>query len=220
MINATQLRAGMIIIHEGDLFRVTAVKHLTPGKGHGFMQTKLKNLKSGTGTEHKFRSEERVDRATLDTREMQYLYGEGDIHTFMDTETYEQTELPAEEVGDILPYMLPNHVVSIQFFDGSPVGVELASPVELEVVETEPALKGATASASYKPANRSFRPGSPLHSSGRSDSCGSRRGKIYRAGEIDTTRAHVFSTSFWSVSRLLLFSMTKSASARFWAMDI
>jgi len=152
MINATQLRAGMIIIHEGDLFRVTAVKHLTPGKGHGFMQTKLKNLKSGNGTEHKFRSDDRVDRATLDTRQMQYLYGEGDLHTFMDNETYEQMELSAEDVGDILPYMLPNQVVSIQFFDGSPVGVELTSAVELEVVETEPALKGATASASYKPA--------------------------------------------------------------------
>jgi len=152
MINATQLRAGMIIIHEGDLFRVAAVKHLTPGKGHGFMQTKLKNLKSGNGTEHKFRSDDRVDRATLDTRQMQYLYGEANLHTFMDNETYEQIELPAEEVGDILPYMLPNQVVAMQFFDGSPVGVELTSAVELAVVETEPALKGATASASYKPA--------------------------------------------------------------------
>lgn len=152
MINATQLRAGMIIVHDGSLYRVTAVKHLTPGKGHGFMQTKLKSLKTGNGTEHKFRSDDRVDRATLDTRQMQYLYGEGDLHTFMDSETYEQTEIPAEEVGDILPYMLPNQVVSIQFFEGSPVGVELTSAVELEVVETEPALRGATASASYKPA--------------------------------------------------------------------
>jgi elongation factor P len=136
----------------GDLFRVTAVHHLTPGKGHGFMQTKLKSLRTGTGTEHKFRSEDRVDRATLETRQMQYLYAEGDRHTFMDTGTYEQIELLAEEVGDILQYMLPNQLVSIEFFEGTAVGVELASAVELQVIETEPALKGATASASYKPA--------------------------------------------------------------------
>ncbi len=152
MINATQLRNGMIIIYEGDLYRVTAVKHLTPGKGHGFMQTKLKNLRTGAGTEHKFRSEERVDRATLESREMQYLYAEDDRHTFMDTESYEQTELSSDDVGDILPFLLPTQVVTVELFDGSPVGVSLGSAVELEVVETEPSMKGATASASYKPA--------------------------------------------------------------------
>ena len=152
MINATQLRNGMIIIYEGDLYRVTAVKHLTPGKGHGFMQTKLKNLRTGVGTEHKFRSEERVDRATLESREMQYLYAEDDRHTFMDTESYEQIELSSDDVGDILPFLLPTQVVTVELFDGSPVGVSLGSAVELEVVETEPSMKGATASASYKPA--------------------------------------------------------------------
>ncbi len=152
MINATQLRTGMLIIYEGDLYRVTAVKHLTPGKGHGFMQTKLRNLKTGAGTEHKFRSEERVDRATLESREMQYLYAEDDRHTFMDTESYEQTELSSEEVGDILPYLLPTHVVNMELYENRPVGVSIASAVELEVVETEPSMKGATASASYKPA--------------------------------------------------------------------
>ena len=152
MINATQLRNGMIIIYEGSLYRVTAVKHLTPGKGHGFMQTKLKNMRTGVGTEHKFRSDDRVDRATLESREMQYLYAEDDRHTFMDTESYEQTEFSSEEVGDILPYLLPTHLVNVDLFEGSPVGVGMASAVELEVVETEPSMKGATASASYKPA--------------------------------------------------------------------
>ena len=142
----------MIIIYDNDLYRVTAVKHLTPGKGHGFMQTKLRNLKTGVGTEHKFRSEDRVDRATLESREMQYLYAEDDRHTFMDTESYEQTELSSDEVGDILPYLLPTQVVNVELYEGSPVGVTLASAVELEVVETEPSMKGATASASYKPA--------------------------------------------------------------------
>lgn len=152
MINATQLRPGMVIIYDGDLYRVTSVKHLTPGNKRGFMQTKLKNLRTGLGTENKFRSEDRVERATLETRSMQYLYGDGDLHTFMDTESYEQISLPAQDVGDILSFLLPNHIVQIEFFDGKPVGISPPPSVDLEVVETEPSMKGATASASYKPA--------------------------------------------------------------------
>jgi elongation factor P len=142
----------MIILYEGDLYRVTAIHHLTPGNKRGFMQTKMKNLKTGIGTEKKFRSEDRLEQAMLDSRAMQYLYAEGDLHTFMDTQNYEQTSLPAEEMGDILQYLLPNQVVEIQFYEGKPVGINLPSTVELEVVETEPSFKGATASASYKPA--------------------------------------------------------------------
>ena len=152
MVQATQLRPGMIIIHEGGLFRVTAVHHLTPGNKCGFMQTKMKNLKTGIGTEYKFRSEDRVDQAILDNRQMQYLYAEGDLHTFMDTETYEQITLPAEDIGDLLSYLLPNSVVGIEFHDSKPVGINPPSTVDLEVVDTEPSMKGATASASYKPA--------------------------------------------------------------------
>jgi len=152
MIQATQLRPGMIILYEGDLYRVTAIHHLTPGNKRGFMQTKMKNLKTGIGTEKKFRSEDRLEQAMLDSRAMQYLYAEGDLHTFMDTQNYEQTSLPAEEMGDILQYLLPNQVVEIQFYEGKPVGINLPSTVELEVVETEPSFKGATASSSYKPA--------------------------------------------------------------------
>jgi elongation factor P len=142
----------MIIIHEGDLYRVTAVKHLTPGNKRGFMQTKLKNLKTGWGTEYKFRSEDRVEQATLETRMMQYLYKEGDLRIFMDTETYDQISLGKGEIGELLSYLLPSQVVEIEFFEGKPVGISPPSTVELQVVETEPTLKGATASASYKPA--------------------------------------------------------------------
>lgn len=142
----------MIIIHEGDLYRVAAVKHLTPGNKRGFVQTKLKNLKTGLGTEHKFRSEDRVEKAILETRTMQYLYGDGDLHTFMDAESYEQISLTAEEVGDLLSFLLPNQVVEIEFFEGRPLGISSLSAIELQVVETEPILKGATAAASYKPA--------------------------------------------------------------------
>jgi len=142
----------MIILYENDLFRVTAIHHLTPGNKRGFMQTKMKNLKTGIGTEKKFRSEDRLEQAMLDSRAMQYLYAEGDLHTFMDTQNYEQTSLPAEEIGDLLQFLLPNQVVEIQLYDGRPIGISLPSTVELEVVETEPSFKGATASASYKPA--------------------------------------------------------------------
>ena len=152
MIQATQLRPGMIIVHDGDLYRVTAVHHLTPGNKRGFMQTKMKNLRSGVGTEYKFRSEDRVDQAILDSRQMQYLYAEGDHHTFMDTQNFEQITLSAEEIGDLLLYLLPNSVVSIEFHEGNPVGINPPSSVDLEVVDTEPSMKGATASASYKPA--------------------------------------------------------------------
>lgn len=152
MINATQLRPGMIIVEDGELYRITAVKHLTPGNKRGFMQTKMKSLRTGLGTERKFRSEDRLEKAMLETRSMQYLYGEGDFHTFMDTDNYEQISLGAEEIGDILPYLLPNQVVEIEFFDGKAVGISPPSTVDLEVVDTEPSMKGATASASYKPA--------------------------------------------------------------------
>jgi elongation factor P len=152
MIQATQLRPGMIIIHEGNLYRITVVKHLTPGNKRGFMQTKMKNLKTGVGTEYKFRSEDRVEQATLQTRQMQYLYAEGNLHTFMDTENYEQIALNTEDIGDILPFLLPNEVVEVELYDGKPIGVSPPSTVDLEVVDTEPSMKGATASASYKPA--------------------------------------------------------------------
>jgi len=152
MINATQLRPGMIIVYERDLYRVSSVNHLTPGNKRGFMQTKMKNLKTGVGTERKFRSEDRLEQATLETRTMQYLYNEGELYTFMDTKNYEQISLSAEEIGELLSYLLPNHVVEIEFFEGKPVGISPPSTVDLEVVETEPSLKGATASASYKPA--------------------------------------------------------------------
>jgi len=152
MINATQLRQGMIIVHQGDLFRVASVRHLTPGNKRGFMQTKLKNLRTGVGTENKFRSEDRVEQATLEIRVMQYLYADRNVHTFMDTENYEQISLSAEDVGDLLSYLLPEQVVEIEFFEGTPVGINSPSTVELEVIETQPTLRGATASASYKPA--------------------------------------------------------------------
>ncbi len=152
MINATQLRTGMIIVRNGNLYRVTSVMHITPGNKRGLVQTKFKNIKTGIGAEHRFRSEDRIEQAILDARMMQYLYGENEIHNFMDTETYEQITLTDEQLGDFLSYLLPNQVVEMEFFEGKPIGINPPSFVELEVVETEPVLKGATATSSYKPA--------------------------------------------------------------------
>jgi elongation factor P len=125
-ISATQLRVGMIIVHERNLYRVSSVRHLTPGNKRGFMQTKLKNLRTGAGAEEKFRSEDRIERATLENRAMAYLYRDGDSLIFMDMETYEQISLSAELVGELLGYLLPGQTVQIEFYDGGPVGISLA----------------------------------------------------------------------------------------------
>lgn len=152
IIQATQLRVGMVIEFQGDLWRVMSVTHITPGNWRGMVQTKLRNVTKGNQTEHRFRSEDKVERAQLDQREMQYLYSDGSNYHFMDTETYEQIALTQEDLGDALNYMLPNTMVKVELHEGKPLGVELPKVVELTVVETEPGLKGATASNSPKPA--------------------------------------------------------------------
>lgn len=152
MINATQLRTGMVIRLKDDFWRVSSVQHVTPGKGRGMMQTELRNLKSGSKYEHRFRSNDRVETATLEERKMEYLYESGDQYVFMDPESYEQENLNADIVGDALQYLVPNLQVKVQFLEGAVAGVELPITVDLKVVETEPTLKSATAADSPKPA--------------------------------------------------------------------
>lgn len=152
MISATELRPGMIIVHNGELHRAHSVVHKTPGNLRGFVQAKLRNIKSGSMNEHRFRSEDRIEKATLDTHEMQYLYSDGTGHHFMNQETYEQVALQDEVVGEAMKYLLPETVITVDFYESNPVSVELPNVVALKVVETEPGMKGATASASYKPA--------------------------------------------------------------------
>lgn len=151
-IVATELRPGQIIVHNGQLHRVLSVVHITPGNWRGMVQCKLRNLKSGNQLEHRFRSEDRVEKATLDTHEMQYLYSDNSGHHFMNMETYEQVALSDEVLGDALSYLLPDTVVTVDFYEGNPVSVELPNTVVLTVVETEPPLKGATAAGGSKPA--------------------------------------------------------------------
>lgn len=152
MIQANSLRAGMCILHGGDVCRIMSVTHRTPGNLRAFVQVRMRNLKTGNSFEHRFSSTESVERAILDTIPMEYLYSDGEGHHFMSQENFEQITLTDEVLGDALLYMLANTVLKIDFYDGTPVGLELPQTVQLEVVETEPGIKGATASSSYKPA--------------------------------------------------------------------
>ena len=142
----------MVILHNGELFRAHSVVHKTPGNLRGFVQAKLRSLKTGAMNEHRFRSEDRVERASLETHDMQYLYSDSEGHHFMNQESFDQVRLSDEIVGDAMKYLLPETVITIDFHDGNPVSVELPNVVALRVVDTEPGMKGATASASYKSA--------------------------------------------------------------------
>lgn len=152
MIDALQLRVGMLIKFRDDLCRILSVVHMTPGNKRGFVQAKLRSITSGNSFEHKFRSEDTLERAVLEQKEMQCLYEEGDGYVFMDTKDYEQITLDKDTLGDAVKYLLPNTMLTVEFHDGRPVGVELPHSVELKIVETEPPLKGATASGGAKPA--------------------------------------------------------------------
>ena len=145
-IQATRLRKGMLINHEGGLCRILEIHHITPGNKRGHVLTKMRDIRTGRLVDNKFRAEDDLDRATLIEHEMQYLYREGDLFHFMNTETYEQITLDSEALGDAVGYLLADTVISVEFYDGHPIGIEIPSVVELAVVETEPELKGATVS--------------------------------------------------------------------------
>lgn len=151
-IPATQIRNGMIIMFNGELHRVHEASHRTPGNLRAFMQVRMRNLRTGSMNDHRFSSSDRVEKASLDTHEMEYLYSDPAGHHFMNQENYDQITLPDDVVGDALKYLLPNTAMSVDFYEGNPVGIELPNTVTLTVTETQPGMKGATASASYKPA--------------------------------------------------------------------
>jgi elongation factor P len=151
-VKATLLRPGMVIQHEGDLFTVHSTEHRTPGNKRGSMQTRMKNLRTGAIIDYRFRAEEFVDRAILDEIEFEYLYKEGDSYHFMNTESYEQMQMSTEELGETVYYLIPNTIVKIEFHDEKAIGVNLPDTMDLKVVQTEPTLQKATASAVMKPA--------------------------------------------------------------------
>lgn len=152
MIPATQIKKGMVIIHNGELHQVVSFHHVTPGNWRGMVQTKLRNLKTGSIFENRFRSEDRVDRAVMEQHEMEYLYQDGDQFCFMNTETYEQVFLDKDTLEEALPFMKANTKIVIDFYEDRPVSIDLPMTVTLEVVETEPGIKGATATRTTKPA--------------------------------------------------------------------
>jgi elongation factor P len=149
---ATRLRKGHLIKHNGELFRVLEVQHVTPGNLRGFVRAKLRNMRNQSLLDHRFRSEDTVDRAALDEREMQYLYSDGASYCFMDTDSYEQIHLSEESLGDSVQYLLPESTIRVEFYEGQPVGIELPATVDLKVADTVPGIKGATANAQVKPA--------------------------------------------------------------------
>jgi elongation factor P len=142
----------MLIKVGENLLRVLELQHVTPGNLRGFVRVKLRNIRSGALADQKLRSEDEIERATLDQKSMQYLYRDGDAYHFMDTESYEQIALTDEVLGDAMNYMVAESVIEMEFYGTEPVGIELPQTVDLTVVETTPAIKGATASAQLKPA--------------------------------------------------------------------
>jgi len=151
-IKATLLRPGMVIQHEGDLYSVFSTEHRTPGNKRGSMQTRMKNMRTGSIIDYRFRAEEFVDRAILDEVEFEYLYHEGDEFHFMNTETYEQMQMSRDELGETVYYLVPNTVVKVEYHNEKAIGVDLPDTMDLTVTKTEPTIQKATASSVMKPA--------------------------------------------------------------------
>ena len=152
MIQATQLKKGMCIKHQNDLYRVVEAQHKTPGNLRGMVQARIRNLKTGAISDHCFRSVDTVERAILDETEMEYLYRDGDMYHFMNNETFEQLGLSDEVLGAAVDYLIPNLKLAIEFYEGRPVGIEMPMTVVMKVMETEPGIKSASVSNVGKPA--------------------------------------------------------------------
>jgi elongation factor P len=152
VIAATQLKVGNVIMHNGKPHRVTSVLHVTPGNWRGMVQTRLVNIETGSNTEHRFRSEDKVERANLEQHNLQFSYRAGDEYHFMNTENYEMVALHGDVLGENVGYLLEGMVIEAMYFEGKVVGIEVPMFIELTVKETTPNIKGATAAASPKPA--------------------------------------------------------------------
>ncbi|WP_017472291.1 elongation factor P [Amphibacillus jilinensis] len=152
MISVNDFKTGVTIEVDGNIWQVMEFQHVKPGKGAAFVRSKLRNLRNGNIQDKTFRAGEKVAKAHIDNRKMQYLYASGELHTFMDMETYEQTEITAGQISYELKFLKENMEVNIISYQGETLGVSLPNNVELEVVETEPGIKGDTASGGSKPA--------------------------------------------------------------------
>ena len=152
MINASDFRNGVTLEMDNGIWTIVSFLHVKPGKGAAFVRTKLKNIVTGAVIERTFNPTDKFPKAMIETKEMQYLYADGDMYYFMDTETYDQLALTHEQVADAIPFVKENTNVTVRFFKGAPFSVQAPNFVELEVVDTEPGFKGDTATNTYKPA--------------------------------------------------------------------
>jgi len=149
---ATQIRRGMVLVFEGDPCRVVEFRHHTPGNLRAMVQAKLKNLRTGSNFEHRFRAADSIEKASMETHELEFLYQGGDTYHFMNSENYDQLEMDAEMLGDNAQWMQPGMRIVAEYYDGRPIGIQLPNYLVLEVVDTAPVMKSATKTASNKPA--------------------------------------------------------------------
>ena len=152
MVFASDVRPGVTIQYDGGIYAVVDFQHVKPGKGSPFVRIKMKNLRTGSTTESSFRPEEKFENAMIEKKDMQYMYTDGELFYFMDNNTYEQIELNSEDVGDSLKFVKENETVKMLMFEGKVFGIEPPLFVELEITETEPGVKGNTATGATKPA--------------------------------------------------------------------
>ncbi len=152
MLDTTSFRSGLKIEYDGQPYVIVECQHVKPGKGVAFVKTKMKNLRTGTTLDVNFRSGDKVEKPDLESREMEYLYNDGDLHYFMDTSTYEQKPITTEQLGDSKKYIKENAVVTVLFYKGDPISIELPMKVELKIVKSDPGVRGDTAQGATKPA--------------------------------------------------------------------
>ena len=151
-ISANDIRKGMVILFEGAPCKVMDFRHHTPGNLRAMVQTRMRNLITGSSFEHRFRSADTLEKVTLEQHEMEYLYSDGEHHHFMNTESYEQTSMSEADLGDAAQWLMPGLKIEVEFYNGNPIGVKLPDSMELAVEYTEPGLKGATVTNTNKPA--------------------------------------------------------------------
>src|SRR5262245_165198 len=151
-MKATEIRKGQVVKMDGQNYLIVGTEHVTPGNWRAMVQTKLRNLNTGTIIEKRLRSTDDVDVAFVENKKMEYLYSSGSEHVFMDSESYDQVSFPKSMVEDVMPFLLPNSQVAVLYCDGKAVSVEPPRTVDLKIVETPPAIKGATVTNQYKEA--------------------------------------------------------------------
>jgi elongation factor P len=151
-MQANDLRPGMVIKHNNELFSIYKAEHRTPGNLRAFVQAKMRNLRTGAISDHRFRSTDDVERAIIDETEMQYLYSDGDSYHFMNTQTFDQVHIHRDVIADRAQFLVPDVMLKVEFYEGHPIDIELPPTVDLKVVETEPGIKGGSATNVGKPA--------------------------------------------------------------------